>query len=215
MNVVAEPMWEDRRLSPVDAAIKRLLDWFVAALALIALLPVMVIIAMAIKFDSPGSVLFTQVRVGTKGRKFCLYKFRSMARDAEDVRCKLLHLNEASGPVFKITNDPRITRVGHFLRKYSLDELPQLINVLRGDMSLVGPRPPLPCEVEQYTTHEWKRLSITPGITCMWQISGRSNIPFAQWVEMDLDYIRRQSLWLDAKILVLTLPAVILGRGAR
>jgi lipopolysaccharide/colanic/teichoic acid biosynthesis glycosyltransferase len=124
-------------------------------------------------------------------------------------------LNEASGPVFKIANDPRVTRVGHVLRKFSLDEVPQLINVLRGDMSLVGPRPPLPCEVEKYTDQEWKRLSVQPGMTCLWQISGRSDIPFARWVELDLEYIRRQSLLSDLRILAQTIPAVLQGRGAR
>jgi len=207
--------WEDCRLSSVGMVIKRLVDLIVAVVGMIIALAPMLIIAIAIKLESPGPVFFVQTRVGKKGQKFQLYKFRSMYEDAEYRKSSLAHLNEASGPVFKIRNDPRVTRVGRALRKFSVDEAPQLINVILGDMGLVGPRPPLPCEVEEYSSHEWKRLSVRPGMTCLWQINGRSDVPFAQWVELDLEYIRRQSLWLDLKILVLTIPAVLLGRGAR
>ena len=215
MNAVSQTVWEDSRLSPAKLVVKRGVDLVAASLALLACLPLFVLVGLAIKFESAGPVFFMQARVGKKGRKFTLYKFRSMTQDAEEVKQKLLHLNEASGPVFKIANDPRVTRVGRVLRKYSLDEVPQLINVILGDMSLVGPRPPLPCEVEKYTAHEWKRLSVQPGMTCFWQISGRSDVPFARWVELDLEYIGRQSLRTDLKILVQTVPAVLFGRGAR
>jgi len=194
---------------------KRLVDALVAMLAIAVALPLVAVIAVAIKLDSPGPALFVQTRVGLKGKKFRLFKFRSMRQDAEEIRQSLMHLNEASGPVFKITHDPRITRVGAFLRKFSFDEIPQLINVLIGDMSLVGPRPPLPCEVEKYTPHEWRRLSVKPGMTCLWQISGRSDIPFDKWVELDIEYIKKQSLFWDLKILLWTVPAVLFGRGAR
>ena len=212
---VVQLEWEDCRLSFTEMVVKRAVDLIVAALGLVVTLLPMLLIALAIKLESPGPALFIQTRVGKKGKKFQLYKFRSMYKDAEDRKASLAHLNEASGPVFKITNDPRVTRVGRALRKFSLDEIPQLVNVILGDMGLVGPRPPLPCEVEEYSPYEWRRLSVRPGITCLWQISGRSDVPFAQWVELDLEYIRRQSLWLDFKILVLTIPAVLLGRGAR
>jgi exopolysaccharide biosynthesis polyprenyl glycosylphosphotransferase len=215
MNVISQLVWEDSRLSTCKLIVKRLADFTTASLALVLCLPLFLLIGLVIKLDSQGPVLFSQARVGKRGRKFTLYKFRSMTVDAEKVKCNLLHLNEASGPVFKITNDPRVTRVGKILRKFSLDEIPQLINVIAGDMSMVGPRPPLPCEVEKYTAHEWKRLSVQPGITCLWQVSGRSDIPFTRWVELDIEYIRHQSLIKDLKILMQTVPAVLCGRGAR
>ncbi|MDO8682224.1 MAG: exopolysaccharide biosynthesis polyprenyl glycosylphosphotransferase [Armatimonadota bacterium] len=214
MDVVAQPVWENCHLSRFEMVVKRVVDWSAAFLALVVCLPIFLFIGLAIKLDSPGPVFFIQARVGKRGKRFPLYKFRSMRQDAESVRESLMHLNEASGPVFKIKNDPRVTRVGKILRKFSLDEIPQLINVLRCEMSLVGPRPPLPCEVEKYTSQEWKRLSVLPGMTCLWQISGRSDVPFDKWVELDIEYIHRQSLWLDFKILALTIPAVLLGRGA-
>lgn len=193
---------------------KRVMDVVGAGLGLILLAPLFAIIGVAIKLDSPGPVFFVQTRVGKGGRHFRFYKFRSMCSDAEYLRKYVDHLNEVSGPVFKSRNDPRITAVGAWLRRFSLDELPQLINVLKGDMSLVGPRPPLPEEVEEYEPWQMQRLSVTPGLTCIWQVSGRSDIPFDRWVEMDLEYIRRRSLLLDLKLLVLTIPAVISGRGA-
>jgi exopolysaccharide biosynthesis polyprenyl glycosylphosphotransferase len=215
MNVISQLVWEESPLSAAKLIVKRLADFTMASLALVLCLPLFLLIGMAIKLDSRGPVLFSQTRVGKRGRKFTLYKFRSMTIDAEKAKNDLMHLNEASGPVFKIRNDPRVTRVGRPLRRFSLDEIPQLINVVVGDMSMVGPRPPLPCEVEKYTAHEWKRLSVQPGITCLWQISGRSDIPFSRWVELDLDYIRQQSLIRDFQILIQTIPAVVCGRGAR
>ncbi len=193
---------------------KRLADIVISLTALTLLSPVMLAAALAIKLSSPGPILFAQDRVGMNQRRFKLFKFRSMVADAETRKRELEHLNEVDGPVFKIGNDPRITPVGRFLRKTSIDELPQLFNVLSGEMSLVGPRPPLPDEVERY---EWlfrKRLSVKPGITCVWQVSGRNNITFERWMQMDHDYIENWSLWLDLKILLKTVPAVVLGRGA-
>lgn len=193
---------------------KKLLDLFGAALLLLVTFPLLLLIALAVKITSPGPIFFIQERVGMNKRTFHLYKFRSMFVDAEIRRKELVHLNEMDGPVFKIKNDPRVTPLGRFLRKSSLDEFPQLLNVIRGQMSLVGPRPPLPKEVDQY---EWlfrKRLSIKPGITCLWQISGRNEVSFKQWMEMDRFYVENWSLWLDLKILMKTIPAVLLQRGS-
>ena len=194
---------------------KRAVDTVVSLTALIVLAPLMITVAILIKVTSPGPVFFAQDRVGMNQRRFRIYKFRSMVVDAEAKKKDLAHLNEISdGPAFKMKNDPRITKIGRFIRKTSIDELPQLFNVLHGEMSLVGPRPPLPEEVKKY---EWlfrKRLSVKPGITCVWQISGRSNITFERWMEMDNEYIENWSIWLDIKILFKTIPAVLLGRGA-
>ncbi len=194
--------------------VKRAMDFVITATALLVLLPLFAAIAVLVKLTSPGPVIFKQVRIGKRGRRFDFFKFRSMYVDAEERKAALMHLNESDGPTFKMRKDPRITPVGRWLRKLSLDELPQLINVLKGDMSLVGPRPPLPAEVAQYTTHHLQRLCITPGVTCLWQISGRSNVSFEHWVEMDLFYADNMSFWLDLKILLLTIPAVIKGEGA-
>jgi exopolysaccharide biosynthesis polyprenyl glycosylphosphotransferase len=194
--------------------LKRVLDVVLAAAGLLAMLPVWLVIAVAIKLDSPGPVIFVQDRVGQYGHRFRFYKFRSMHSDAEARLAEVLAGNETDGPVFKIRNDPRITRVGAFLRRTSLDELPQLINILKGDMSLVGPRPPLPREVEQYRPSDRIRLSVKPGLTCLWQISGRSNISFDQWMELDREYVRNLSLGLDLSILLRTVGAVLSMRGA-
>ncbi len=194
--------------------VKRLIDASVSLAALIVLLPLMMIVAIIIKLTSPGPVFFSQYRVGMNQRQFRLYKFRSMVVDAEERKLELQHLNERDGPAFKIENDPRTTAIGRFIRKLSIDELPQLLNVLSGEMSLVGPRPPLPDEVKKY---EWlfrKRLSVKPGITCIWQISGRNSVSFEDWMEMDHEYIENWSLLLDIKILLKTVPAVLFGRGA-
>ena len=169
---------------------------------------------IAVKISSRGPILFRQTRVGVGGRLFTCYKFRSMCVDAEAKRERLLHLNEASGPVFKIKNDPRITPVGRVIRKFSLDELPQLYNVLINDMSLVGPRPPVPSEVASYDMRTRHRLSVKPGLTCLWQISGRSAVAFDRWVELDLLYIDTMSFWGDIAILLKTVPAVVFARGA-
>ncbi|MDZ7295922.1 MAG: sugar transferase [candidate division KSB1 bacterium] len=194
--------------------VKRILDVVGSAVLLILLSPLFLLVAVLIKLDSPGPVFFVQERMGMNKRKFKLLKFRSMFVDAEQRKAELLAHNEQTGPVFKMKNDPRVTRVGRWLRKLSIDELPQLINVLKGEMSLVGPRPPLPSEVEQYDWLYRRRLSIRPGITCLWQISGRSEIKFQQWMELDRQYIDNWSIWLDLKILLKTIPAVLRARGA-
>jgi exopolysaccharide biosynthesis polyprenyl glycosylphosphotransferase len=194
--------------------LKRVMDIVVSLVGLIVLSPLLVIVALIIRFTSPGPVLFAQERVGMNKRLFKLYKFRSMYVDAEKRRSELEHLNEMDGPVFKIKNDPRVTPIGRFIRKTSIDELPQLLNVLRGQMSLVGPRPPLPAEVDRYDWLYRRRLSIKPGITCLWQISGRNEITFKQWMEMDKAYIDNWSLWLDITILAKTVPAVLFSKGA-
>ena len=195
-------------------AFKRLLDICVSVILLVVSLPAILIAALAIKLSSPGSVLFKQERIGLNGRIFTLYKFRTMIEHAHDRREEVRHLNEMTGPVFKVKDDPRITAVGRILRKFSLDELPQLWNVLKGDMSLVGPRPPIPEEVGRYQRWHRRRLSMKPGLTCLWQISGRNNIDFDRWMRLDLQYIDNWSPGLDLKILLRTIPAVITGRGA-
>ena len=194
--------------------LKRLLDIFGSLAALILLSPIFLITMIAIRLESPGPVFFRQTRVGKWGRLFGIYKFRSMYIDAEKRKAELMKLNEADGPVFKMRKDPRITGVGRFIRKVSIDELPQLINVLRGEMSLVGPRPPLPKEVAQYEYHQRKRLDTEVGITGLQQVSGRSDLDFQQWVAFDIEYVGKQSFWLDIKILFKTIPAVLSGKGA-
>ncbi len=194
---------------------KRLLDILGAAVLLVLLSPLFLLIILLVKLDSPGPVFFKQTRVGKWGRLFFMWKFRSMYIDAEERKRELERLNEMKGGViFKMKDDPRVTRVGRFIRKASIDELPQLWNVLKGDMSLVGPRPPVPKEVALYTLADRRRLEVTPGITCIWQVSGRSDIPFDKQVELDVAYIQSQSLWLDILLLMKTIPAVLFGRGA-
>ncbi|HEX7897802.1 MAG TPA: sugar transferase [Planctomycetota bacterium] len=195
-------------------AAKRAIDIAGAAVFLAAFSWLYALIALAVKLSSRGPILFRQQRVGLHGRRFSFYKFRSMVPDAEARRAELVHLNEMDGPVFKIKRDPRITGVGRFLRKFSLDELPQMWNVLVGDMSLVGPRPPIPSEVESYEGWQRRRFSVKPGLTCLWQVQGRNQIGFRRWMELDLEYIDTWSLALDLKILLLTVPVVILGKGA-
>jgi exopolysaccharide biosynthesis polyprenyl glycosylphosphotransferase len=195
-------------------AAKRMFDVTVSFLVIFLLSPVFLALAAAIKLDSPGPIFFKQKRVGLQGRTFGIWKFRSMYLDAEARLESLRAQNEMSGPVFKMKNDPRITRVGRFIRKTSLDEFPQFLNVLRGEMSVVGPRPPLPSEVRQYKRWQRRRLSVKPGITCIWQISGRNNIDFDQWMELDLKYIDQWSLWTDIQICLKTIPAVLGSRGA-
>ena len=193
---------------------KRLFDIIISCLGLIALFPFFIVIAAAIKLNSKGPIIFAQNRTGKDGKKFRFYKFRSMVHEAETLKDEVRSLSEVEGPIFKIKKDPRITKLGRFLRKSSIDELPQLFNVLKGDMSLVGPRPPLPEEVKQYTPHQMQRLSVWPGITCLWQISGRSEISFYEWIELDIYYIEHRSFLLDLKILVRTIPVVLSGKGA-
>ena len=194
---------------------KRWLDVCGSLVAIVLLMPLFVAVAIWLKLDSPGPLIYRQVRIGLHGRPFYFYKFRSMYIDSEARRAALEKKNESSdGVLFKIKNDPRITRCGRFIRKYSIDEAPQFFNVLLGDMSLVGPRPPLPDEVAQYSLDDRKRLDILPGITCIWQISGRSDIPFREQVVLDKEYIRGQGFWKDVLILLKTVPAVISGKGA-
>lgn len=201
-------------ISGLNQFIKRTIDIGFAAFSLVVFAPVMGLVALMIKLESPGPVLFPQVRVGKNGRRFILFKFRSMVEDAEALKEKLADLNEADGPLFKIKDDPRHTRLGKWLRKWSLDELPQLYNILRGDMSLVGPRPPIPTEVEQYKEWHKRRLEVSPGLTGLWQVSGRSALTFDEMALLDIYYIENWSLGLDAKILLQTVPRVILGHGA-
>jgi len=193
--------------------IKTLLDRVSAFFGLVVLLPLFLAVAATIKLTSKGPVFFRQVRCGLNGRKFVLYKFRTMVHEAEKMRAGLQAANEMDGPVFKIENDPRLTAIGKFLRKSSLDELPQLINVVRGEMSLVGPRPPLPSEVAEYKHWQRRRLSMKPGLTCIWQVSGRNEVRFEDWMRMDLEYIDNWSLVLDLKLLLKTVPAVLFGTG--
>lgn len=193
----------------------RFVDIVGASVALLVFSPFMATAAIAIRCTSPGPIIFEQQRSGLGGRSFTFYKFRTMCVDADAQKKGLQDQNEQTGPVFKMSNDPRITPVGHILRKTSIDEMPQLWNVIKGDMSLVGPRPPLPDEVEQYALWQKRRLEVTGGLTCIWQVSGRSEIPFDDWVRMDLRYAERSSLWLDLCILARTIPAVVTGRGAK
>lgn len=198
-----------------SAGFKRIMDIILAIFALIIGSPVFLITALLVKVTSPGPIIFSQVRVGRFGRHFKFYKFRSMYIDAEARKAELMKHNESSdGVIFKMKHDPRITPVGRFIRKFSIDELPQLFNVLLGDMSLVGPRPPLPSEVRTYTLEERKRLNITPGITCLWQVSGRSELPFSKQIALDKEYISSRSAWKDFLILLKTVPAILTGKGA-
>jgi len=195
--------------------LKCFIDRLGALILIILTLPLFIIVSVLIKLTSEGPVFFKQKRCGLNGKRFLMYKFRTMVEDAESKKKYLITKNEMDGAAFKIKDDPRITEVGKFLRKFSLDELPQLFNVLSGNMSLVGPRPPLPEEVSQYKSWHRKRLSVKPGLTCLWQINGRNDVSFEDWMRMDLEYIKNWSLLLDLKILLKTLPSVISARGAR
>ena len=196
-------------------AVKRMLDIVGSGVGMVLLSPVYLAIAIAVKMSSPGPVFFVQTRVGRYGRHFRFYKFRSMRQDAEALKDSLKSQNESKdGVIFKMKDDPRITKVGKFLRRTSLDELPQLWNVFIGDMSLVGPRPPVPKEVQEYTLEDRKRLDVIPGITCLWQIKGRSEIPFHEQVKLDKEYIQAPSVWKDILILLKTVPAILGGKGA-
>ncbi len=197
-----------------NAQVKRIFDILIALTALILFSPFFLITAIAIKLDTPGPVFYKQTRVGKRGKLFSCYKFRSMIVGADAKKKELMTKNEADEIVFKIRHDPRITRVGRVIRKLSIDELPQLINVLQGNMSIVGPRPPVPGEVENYQYAYYYRLDVTPGITGLQQVKGRSDISFKLWVQLDLEYIQKQSFWEDIKIILMTIPAVIRGKGA-
>ncbi|MCA1552945.1 MAG: sugar transferase, partial [Chloroflexi bacterium] len=204
----------DVSISGWNFAVKRVMDIVLSVLALVVLSPLLLLIALAIKVDSPGPILFRQTRIGRGGKPFTCYKFRSMREGAEAEVERLAELNEATGPLFKIRNDPRLTRMGRMFRRTSLDELPQVVNVLRGEMSLVGPRPPLPREVVQYEEWHKKRLEVAPGMSGLWQVSGRSLLTFDEMVMLDLFYIENWSLALDLKIMLRTVPSVLLADGA-
>jgi exopolysaccharide biosynthesis polyprenyl glycosylphosphotransferase len=199
---------------PHQMAVKRLFDIVSSAAALLALSPLLLGVALIIKVTSRGPIFFKQKRVGLHGKTFEMLKFRSMVVNAEELKAKLEAMNEQTGPVFKMKNDPRITPIGRFIRKYSIDELPQLINVLRGEMSVVGPRPPLPKEVEKYAAWQRRRLSVRPGLTCIWQVSGRNQISFEEWMYLDMQYIDNWTLLTDLSLVLKTVPVVITGRGA-
>lgn len=189
---------------------KRVFDIICSLIAIIILSPVFILISILIKIEDPkGKILFSQDRCGKNGKIFKMYKFRSMVHNAEELLEDLQKMNEMSGPVFKIKEDPRITRVGKFIRKTSLDELPQIINILNGDMSFVGPRPPLVNEVKQYNEYQIQRLLVKPGLTCIWQVSGRNNIDFDEWIELDLKYIKERNLMLDLTLILKTIPALL------
>lgn len=195
--------------------IKRLMDVVFSLIAIVLLMPLFIVVSVLIVLEDGWPVLYVQQRVGINGRIFNFYKFRSMRRGADRLKEQLLAQNEsADGVIFKMKHDPRITRVGLILRRFSIDEMPQFFNVLSGDLSLVGPRPPLPSEVAQYTLNDRKRLHIKPGLTCLWQIGGRSEIPFEQQFRLDMEYIHSQSIWQDIRIMLKTIPAVLFGRGA-
>ena len=195
--------------------VKRVVDVVASGLGMLVLSPVFLGLMLAIYLEDGWPVFYSQSRVGLHGRVFQFYKFRSMVRNADKLKEKLQEQNEsADGVIFKMKADPRVTKIGRFIRRYSLDELPQLFNVFMGDMSLVGPRPPIPSELAAYTLEDRKRLHVKPGITCIWQVSGRSDIPFKEQVQLDVKYIRSQGIWNDLKLLLQTIPAVLLGKGA-
>lgn len=203
-----------QKKNPAYLKIKRGMDIVLSMAALVCLSPVFLAAAVAIKLEDGGPVLFSQSRAGKAMKPFKIYKFRSMCVNADTRMSEMMKDNEQSGHAFKIKDDPRITRVGRFIRKFSIDELPQLINVIRGDMSLVGPRPILTFQMEECSQYEQQRLVVQPGLTCYWQIGGRANIEWEDWIEMDLDYIEDMSLWTDIKIIAKTVPAVFVREGA-
>lgn len=195
--------------------VKRAVDVVASGIGMLILSPVFLGLMIAIMIEDGWPVFYSQNRVGLNGRVFRFYKFRSMVRNADKIKEQLQTQNESGdGVIFKMKHDPRVTKIGRFIRRYSLDELPQLFNVFIGDMSLVGPRPPIPSEVAEYTLAERKRLHVKPGITCIWQVSGRSDIPFKEQVQLDVQYIRSQGIWNDFLLLLKTIPAVLLGKGA-
>jgi exopolysaccharide biosynthesis polyprenyl glycosylphosphotransferase len=202
------------RVRPVEQAIKRLVDVAAAGVALVLLSPLLLVTALAIRLGSPGPIFFRQVRVGLHGAQFTLLKFRSMVVSAEAEKAALLALNEAGGPLFKMKRDPRVTAVGRFIRKYSIDELPQLVNILRGDMTIVGPRPVLPAELAQFKPSHRRRLAVRPGLTCYWQVGGRDDIGFEDRMRMDLQYVDNWSLAVDLMLILKTIPVVVTGRNA-
>ena len=214
LRVDFEYKYENERKSDFYKFCKRGIDVIVAGVGLILLSPIITIVACAIKLTSKGPIFFFQKRVGKNGELFNMYKFRSMVVNAEELKEKLKHKNEMSGPMFKMKDDPRVTKVGKFIRKTSLDELPQLWNVLKGDMSLVGPRPSLPKEVEQFDSWMFKRLTVRPGLTCYWQVSGRNNIDFEDWMKLDVKYVEERSFWIDIKLIFKTVGVLFGDKNA-
>ena len=199
----------------IYSILKRCMDIICSLLGLIILSPLLLIVAVCIKIESKGPAIFTQDRVGLDGKVFKLYKLRSMINKAEELKCRLEKNNEMDGPMFKIRNDPRVTKVGRFIRRTSIDELPQLINVLKGEMSLVGPRPSLQNEVEKFESWMLKRLVVKPGLTCYWQVLGRNDIEFKEWMELDIKYIKERSIWIDIKLIFKTFFVLFGDRHAR
>ena len=214
LRVDFEYKYENERKSDFYKFCKRGIDVIVAGVGLILLSPIITIVACAIKLTSKGPIFFLQKRVGKNGELFNMYKFRSMVVNAEELKEKLKHKNEMSGPMFKMKDDPRVTKVGKFIRKTSLDELPQLWNVLKGDMSLVGPRPSLPKEVEQFDSWMFKRLTVRPGLTCYWQVSGRNNIDFEDWMKLDVKYVEERNFWIDIKLIFKTVGVLFGDKNA-
>lgn len=204
----------ERKESALYNIAKRALDIIASTLGLIILSPILLVVAILIKLESKGPAIFSQKRIGLNKKEFKMYKFRSMVQNAEELKEKLAKENEMSGPMFKMKNDPRVTKVGRFIRKTSIDELPQLINVLKGEMSLVGPRPSLPKEVSKFEPWMLKRLSVKPGLTCYWQVSGRNNIDFEDWMKLDLQYVNDRSFWLDLKLILKTATVLFGDKNA-
>lgn len=204
----------ERKESAIYNISKRALDIIASTLGLIILSPILLVVAILIKLESKGPAIFSQKRIGLNKKEFKMYKFRSMVQNAEELKEKLAKKNEMSGPMFKMKNDPRVTKVGKFIRKTSIDELPQLINVLKGEMSLVGPRPSLPKEVLKFEPWMLKRLSVKPGLTCYWQVSGRNNIDFENWMKLDLQYVNDRSFWLDLKLILKTVTVLFGDKNA-
>lgn len=204
----------ERKTSKHYIYLKRMFDLTIAFFSLFLFIPLYIVVAIAIKLDSRGSIIFRQKRCGINGKIFYMYKFRSMTKDAESILYLLNKKNETGGCMFKMKRDPRVTRIGWLLRKTSIDELPQIINVIRGEMSIVGPRPPLPCEVENYDSYQMQRLHVLPGITGLWQISGRSSLGFDEMVELDIKYIKNRSIFYDFKIFLRTIPCLLGDKNA-
>ncbi len=215
MQTVAERVYEGTKPKPVYDLFKRIFDVILSTFALIVLSPLLMVVAIAIRANDGGPAIYKQIRLTKNGKEFSIYKFRSMCMGADEMLDDLMDQNEMDGPAFKIAEDPRITKIGRFIRKTSIDELPQLINIIKGDMTIIGPRPPLPREVAEYTPYQMHRLDVKTGLACYHECNGRSEVhDFDQWVEDDLRYIRERSLWTDFKIIFLIMRVVLTGKGA-
>lgn len=212
---IEDKFFYDKKYNTIYSLTKRVIDVLGSMIGIILLSPIFFVVAVLIKIDSKGAIIFSQTRVGKNGKEFKMYKFRSMVVNAEELKKKLLAQNEMSGPMFKIKDDPRITKIGKFIRKTSIDELPQLINVLKGEMSLVGPRPSLPKEVEKFEPWMKKRLEVKPGLTCYWQVSGRNNIDFNDWMKLDIKYVEERNIYIDIKLIFKTFFVLFGDKNAR